>query len=86
MGTLVTVAEISKIYDDGKMDIKTLGTGVFKILELVNELPEKLYNGAIVTYPENIKNGNPSLMKKILLGIREIHKAIDISKEFQKTG
>jgi Lon protease-like protein len=84
MGTLVQVVEISKTYDDGKMDIKTLGTDVFKILEVVNELPEKLYNGAIVTYPENIKNGSSVLMKKILLGIREIHRSLDISKEFKK--
>lgn len=84
MGTLVQVVEISKTYDDGKMDIKTLGTDVFKILEVVNELPEKLYNGAIVTYPENIKNGSPVMMKKILLGIREIHRLLDISKEFKK--
>lgn len=84
MGTLVQVMEISKIYDDGKMDIKTLGTDVFKILEIVNELPEKLYNGAIVTYPDNIKNGSAALMKKILLGIREIHRSLNISKEFKK--
>ena len=41
MGTLVQVKEISKVYDDGKMDIKTEGVMVFKILEVVNELPEK---------------------------------------------
>ena len=41
MGTLVQVMEISKLYDDGKMDIKTLGMDVFTILEIVNELPEK---------------------------------------------
>lgn len=84
MGTLVQVMEISKLYDDGKMDIKTLGTDVFKILEIVNDLPEKLYNGAIVTYLDNIKNGSTVLMKKILLGIREIHRSLNISKEFKK--
>lgn len=84
MGTLVQVMEISKLYDDGKMDIKTLGTDVFTILEIVNELPEKLYNGAIVTYLDNIKNGSTVLMKKILLGIREIHRSLNISKEFKK--
>ncbi len=84
MGTLVQVVEISKTYDDGKMDIKTLGTDIFKILEIVHELPEKLYNGAIVTYPENISNGSSALMEKILFGIREIHKSLNISKEFKK--
>lgn len=84
MGTLVHVKEISKVYDDGKMDIKTEGIMVFKILEVVNELPEKLYSGAIVTYPQNITRGSNSLMKKILAGIREIHKHLNVSKEFNK--
>ena len=84
MGTLVQVVEISKVYDDGKMDIKTEGTEIFKILEIVNELPEKLYSGAIVTYPENVIKGSPTKMKKILIGIREIHKKLNVSKEFSK--
>ena len=84
MGTLVQVKEISKLYDDGKMDIKTEGLHVFKILETVSELPEKLYSGAIVTYPKNITRGSISLMKKVLAGIREIHKHLNVAKEFNK--
>jgi len=84
MGTLVQVVEISKIYEDGKMDIKTEGIMLFKILEVVNELPEKLYSGAIVTYPKSNTRGSASLMKKVLAGIREIHKQLNVSKEFSK--
>jgi hypothetical protein len=84
MGTLVRVTEISKLYDDGKMDIKTEGTEVFKILEIVNELPDKLYSGAIVTYPKNILKGSAPMMKKILIGIRAIHKHLNVTKEFGK--
>ena len=83
-GTLVQVMEMSHVYEDGKMDIKTEGISVFKILELVKELPEKLYSGAIVTYPHNIVKGSPSLMKKIIKGIREIHKKLKVSKDFHK--
>lgn len=84
MGTLVQVVEISKTYEDGKMDIKTEGTDVFKILEVVNELPDKLYSGAIVTYPGNVTKGSATKMKNILKGIREIHKHLNVSKEFGK--
>jgi Lon protease-like protein len=84
MGTLMQVSEISKIYEDGKMDIKTEGIMVFKILEIVNELPDKLYSGAIVHYPKNTKQGSASLMKKVLKGIREIHKYLNVEKEFNK--
>lgn len=84
MGTLVQVEEISKVYEDGKMDIKTRGTEVFKILEVVTSLPDKLYSGAIVNYPENVTRGSASMMKKILDGIREIHKRLNVSKQFSK--
>ncbi len=85
MGTLVEIKEISKEYEDGKMDIKTIGTEVFKILEVIPELPEKLYSGAIVTYPtNNISGGKHELMKAILNGIRELYSRLNISKDFKK--
>lgn len=84
MGTLMNIVEISKVYEDGKMDIKTEGTMVFRILEVVQELPDKLYSGAIVTYPNNISRGSSSLMKKVLNGIREIHRQLNVTKSFGK--
>jgi len=83
-GTLVKIIEISTIYDDGQMDIKTEGLEVFTILELIKALPEKLYSGAIVTYPANIESGNRVLMQTIIAAIRELHKLLKISKEFKK--
>lgn len=84
MGTLVRVVEISTVYDDGKMDIKTEGLQVFNILESIKELPDKLYSGAIVNYPANIETGNKSLMISIVATIRELHKLLKINKEFKK--
>lgn len=84
MGTLVQVTEISKSYDNGEMDIKTEGLQVFKILEIINELPEKLFSGAIVTYPQNILRGSAGLMNKVISGIREIHKSLGVTKDFTK--
>lgn len=84
MGTLVQVLELSKEYDDGKLDIKTEGLQVFRILELINELPDKLYCGAIVNYPENDEKGNRALMQGIVKGIKELHKLLKIEKNFAK--
>jgi uncharacterized protein len=83
-GTLVRVLEITRVYDDGKMDVKTEGLEVFTILEVIKELPEKLYSGAIVNYPANIESGNRALMQNIIIAIRELHKLLKISKEFKK--
>lgn len=84
MGTLVQVKEISQVYEDGKMDIKTEGMVVFRVLEVITDLPDKLYSGAIVNYPENIHKGNRTLMNGIVKGIKELHKLLAIEKEFQK--
>jgi len=84
MGTLVQVMELSKEYDDGKLDIKTEGLQVFRILELINELPDKLYSGAIVNYPENDEKGNRALMQGIVKGIKELHKLLKIEKKLAK--
>ena len=71
MGTLLQVVEISRVYEDGKMDIKAEGLKVFRILEIIKELPDKLYNGAIVNYPDNIEKGNRALMQRLITGIKE---------------
>ncbi len=84
-GTLVKVAEITTVYDDGKMDVKTEGLEVFTILEVIKELPQKLYSGAIVSYPENMQQGNMALMETIVAAVRELHKLLKINKDFKKT-
>ena len=84
MGTLVQVKEISQIYEDGKMDIKTEGLQVFRMLEIVNELPDKLYSGAIVNYPDSNEKGNRTLMNGIVKGIKDLHKLLKIEKKFAK--
>lgn len=83
-GTLVYVREVNKIYEDGKMDIKTQGDSVFRILETIKEIPEKLYSGAIVSYPENKMGGNKTLMKRVIKGMYAIHDKLGVSKTFDK--
>ena len=85
MGTLVQVKEISQVYEDGKMDIKTEGLQVFRMLEAIHELPDKLYSGAIVNYPDNDERGNRTLMNGIVKGVKELHKLLKIEKKFTKT-
>jgi Lon protease-like protein len=84
MGTLVELVEISKVYANGEMDIKTKGLKVFRMLELVKSIPDKLYSGAIVNYPENHTKGNEALMKKIMTGIRQLHIILKVTKDFGK--
>ena len=83
-GTIVEIQSIAKEYEGGEMDIHTRGVSVFRLLELVRELPEKLYSGAIVTYPENDTTNDPAVMKRLMAKVRELHRLLQINKDFGK--
>lgn len=83
-GTTVEIREISKEYDNGEMDIKTRGEKVFRVLEVIKSVPDKLYSGAIVNYPDNNDQGNIELMRKVMNNIRELHRLLNVSKDFPR--
>lgn len=85
MGTLMKIVEVSKLYDNGEMDIKTKGDKIFVVLEMIKELPDKLYNGAIVNYPNNNFSGNKATMQLLVKSIKKLHTALKINKDFKKT-
>jgi Lon protease-like protein len=85
MGTLVEIKEITNKYDNGEMDIKTKGHKVFRILEVIKEVPDKLYSGAIVNYPTNREDaGKRELMQKVINGLKELHRLLKVNKDFNK--
>ena len=85
MGTLVEIKEISRTYDNGEMDIRTAGVKVFRVLEVIKQVPDKLYSGAIVNYPENIEEaGAKDMIGKVIKAVRELHASLKIKKEFGK--
>lgn len=71
-GTVVSITEITTVYDDGEMDIKTKGNSVFRILEVIKEIPDKLYSGAIVNYPHNHEHGSAEMMRKVVKNKKRI--------------
>lgn len=83
-GTLTEISSLEKTFDNGEMDICIRGMAVFRILEPIHEIPDKLYSGAIVNYPENKTSGRESLMKQLIIRIRELHVILKISKDFKK--
>jgi len=83
-GTLIQIDEVTTVHENGEMDIKTKGKKIFRVLEVIKDVPEKLYSGAIVTYPENLDQGNPDLMRRLLNSIRELHRLLNVQKDFKK--
>jgi Lon protease-like protein len=86
IGTLVEIVEISANYENGEMDIKTKGLTVFHVLEIIQEIPEKLYSGAIVSYPRNDVRARPEMMKKIIVDVALLHKLLAVKKEITAEG
>jgi uncharacterized protein len=84
LGTLVQIKEIAEVYEDGRMDIRTEGVRMFKILEIIRSVPNKLYDGAIVNYPDTIDEKNIKMMRRIVAGIRELHRLLKVTKDFKK--
>ncbi len=84
LGTLMTIKKVAKVYESGEMDIVTAGQDVFRILETIHSIPNKLYKGAIVNYPANVDNGRKHLMKKVLTSTRLLHQMLNIKKDFKK--
>lgn len=83
-GTLVEIVRVEKTYDNGEMDVVTRGIKVFRILEVIRSIPDKMFTGAIVSYPENHFNSNTRLQMQVLQALRELHHILQISKTFKK--
>lgn len=83
-GTLVEISKIVKHYEDGRMDITTTGLSIYRILEVIDSIPAKLYAGAIVKHLSNDGNGVSKQTQKIINGIRELHNLLHVKKDFGK--
>ena len=71
-GTEVEILEITKRYQNGRMDIRTKGKSIFKVLEFFNPWKDKLYSGGEIKYlsnnfeeDESLKNEITKLYKKL---------------------
>ena len=83
-GTIVRVKEITTVHDNGEMDIKTEGEKVFRVLEVIKEIPDKLYSGAIVNYPVNHEHGSAEVMRRVVNSVKELYNLLKVQKNFNK--
>jgi uncharacterized protein len=84
LGTVMEIREVVKMYDNGEMDIKSKGLNVFRVLETIPSVPDKLYSGAIVKHMVTEDDGNKELMQKVLSSIRQLHELLHVAKTFSK--
>lgn len=83
LGTLMEITELVTTHPDGTMDIRTRGVSVFRMLHRMDEVPDKLYSGAIVTYPDNVTDaGDGRLAQNIVAEVRRLYALLNVSEKF----
>ncbi|EOZ93213.1 ATP-dependent protease-like La [Indibacter alkaliphilus LW1] len=83
IGTEVELQEITKIYEDGRMDVKTLGTRVFEIISFDNPMMGKLYAAGNVVYKDNDLKVNKSIYEQFLFFLREFFRLMEYEVELK---
>lgn len=80
-GTEMKVLEISQIYDDGKMDVKTKGQRIYHIHQFEKKLADKLYPAATVSYLKEEKFDDTSSQKvQILDAMSKLFEMLKVEK------
>lgn len=65
-GTEMRLVELTKRYPDGRMDIKTEGVDIFKVIDFHPVWSGKLYAGGEVEILQNYMEGEPDLRIKLI--------------------
>ncbi len=82
-GTSVKIIQQSRLYDDGRMDIKTQGLTVFRITSFENPVQDKLYAGGEVEFLK--ETTNPIIISGLLERLKELYQYLQLSFEFDHT-
>jgi len=63
-GSLVEITELTKMHENGEMDVRTKGLTVFRILEIIKEVPDKLYSGGYCKLSRNKRRRKQGINEK----------------------
>lgn len=84
-GCSMELSEVVKVHEDGSMDIRVKALRIFKVLEIVSEIPDKLYRGAIVNYPQNNQiKIKPELSNLIIGEVKRLYSLLNLEDKFNK--
>lgn len=85
-GTEVHVTTLHKRYDDGRMDVKTKGLRIFRLVDFLNPVPDKLYAGGRVQLlePEKAPASGPYL-SPLLDRLGRLYDLLQIEHDYDPT-
>ncbi|HWB62357.1 MAG TPA: LON peptidase substrate-binding domain-containing protein [Chitinophagales bacterium] len=86
-GTEMELLEVTKVYDTGEMDIMTRGIRIFRIMEVLREVPEKLYSAAVVYEVEHLPFDTEVLNPTLVDLLKRLHELmgtnLDVYTKFE---
>ena len=82
-GTEVEVKLLSKRYGDGRMDIKTKGLRIFRIVDFQNPANGKLYAGGEVIFIEN-EDLNEIVNPYLLSLVQKLYQLLKVKVDYEK--
>lgn len=86
-GTLVRIREWVNTHADASVDLRIQGEQVIRILEEVEEIPEKSFGGAIVQYPHNVMDkGDSRISEAILQSVQQMLALLGVSDKLVLEG
>lgn len=85
IGTELRLLSIEKKYDNGELDIKTVGVGVFKTKEFYSIAPNKLYPGADIERLKYKDDSDLILNEKILTRVEELFEVLKMKRKTPKS-
>lgn len=82
-GTEVYVKKVVKRYEDGRLDISTKATRIFKVLSFTNPVSGKLYAGGNVFYLDNIDDGDPAARSEMISLLKDLYNVMNVVKRVE---
>jgi Lon protease-like protein len=82
-GTEMEISKIQKIYEDGRMDIRTRGLRVFRVLTFDNPLNDKLYAGGLVEMIDYEMDFDPIIQAQLWDKVEQLYQLLQVSVDTQ---
>lgn len=80
-GTEMQIIYLSKSYEDGRMDIRTKGLKIFRMLSFQNPVPNKLYAGGKITFIEDTDTAE-GVISELLLQLDRLYSILQTKVDF----
>lgn len=82
-GTEMYVKKVVKRYEDGRLDITTKASRIFKVMSFINPVGGKLYAGGDVIYLDNVQDGDADLSAEIVELIKDLYNLMNVVKKVE---